>query len=75
MQIRSDLNFRIAHLFREVGIKLPSPKQEVFVHGLENVTYEEHEPLSEHSPEVVHEKTPSAKSFLAKKLVNDYATR
>jgi len=49
MQIRSEINYRIAHLFQEVGIKRPSPKQEVFVHGLENVTYQENEPLSEDS--------------------------
>jgi small-conductance mechanosensitive channel len=50
MQIRSDINYKISHLFREIGIKLPSPKQEVFVHGLENVAYQESEPLSEDGP-------------------------
>jgi small-conductance mechanosensitive channel len=50
MQIRSDINYKISHLFRELAIKLPSPKQEVFVHGLENVAYQESEPLSEDGP-------------------------
>ena len=47
MQLRSDINYRISELFRELGIKLPSTKQEVFVHGLENFGYQENEPLTE----------------------------
>ena len=47
MQIRSDINYRISELFRELRIKLPSTKQEVIVRGLENVSYQELEPLTE----------------------------
>jgi small-conductance mechanosensitive channel len=50
MQIRSDINYRISGIFRELGIRLPSPKQEVFVHGLENLGYQENEPLLEGAP-------------------------
>jgi small-conductance mechanosensitive channel len=50
MQIRSDINYRISRLFREVGIKMPSSKQEVFVHGLDSLPYQEREVLSEDGP-------------------------
>jgi len=38
IQIKSDVNFRIAHVFRAKGIKTPTPKQELFVRsvGLEH---------------------------------------
>ena len=35
MQIRSDINYRIARLFRERGIKIPYPKQEFLLRNLE----------------------------------------
>lgn len=34
-QIRSDINYRIARLFRERGIKIPYPKQEFVLKGIE----------------------------------------
>jgi potassium-dependent mechanosensitive channel len=34
VQIRSDINYRIAHLFRERGIKIPYPTQEFLLKGL-----------------------------------------
>lgn len=33
IQIKSDINFRIAALFRERGIKMPTPKQELLLRG------------------------------------------
>jgi len=35
MQIRSDINYRIARLFRERGIKIPYPKQEYLLRNLD----------------------------------------
>jgi potassium-dependent mechanosensitive channel len=35
LQIKSDINFRIAALFRERGIKMPTPKQELFLKGID----------------------------------------
>ncbi len=35
IQIKSDINFRIARLFKERGIKAPTPKQELFVKGMD----------------------------------------
>lgn len=35
LQIKSDVNFRIAALFRERGIKMPTPKQELFLKAIE----------------------------------------
>jgi len=35
IQIKSDINFRIAALFRERGIKMPTPKQELYLKALE----------------------------------------
>ncbi|HSL54696.1 MAG TPA: hypothetical protein VK868_09895 [Pyrinomonadaceae bacterium] len=34
LQIRSDINYRIARLFREQGIKIPYPTQEFLLKGL-----------------------------------------
>jgi small-conductance mechanosensitive channel len=35
IQIKSDINYRIAHLFHARGIKTPTPKQELFVRSLD----------------------------------------
>ena len=35
IQIRSDINYRIASLFHSRGIRTPTPKQELFVRGVE----------------------------------------
>jgi potassium-dependent mechanosensitive channel len=35
VQIRSDINFRIAALFKERGIKMPTPKQELFLRQID----------------------------------------
>jgi len=35
LQIKSDINYRIARLFKERGIKTPTPKQELFVRSVE----------------------------------------
>ena len=35
IQIKSDVNFKIARLFKARGIKAPTPKQELFVRGME----------------------------------------
>jgi small-conductance mechanosensitive channel len=35
IQIRSDINYRIASLFHSHGIKTPTPKQELFVRSVE----------------------------------------
>jgi len=35
IQIKSDINFRIAALFKERGIKMPTPKQELLLRGID----------------------------------------
>jgi small-conductance mechanosensitive channel len=35
IQIKSDINFRIAALFKERGIKMPTPKQELLLKGID----------------------------------------
>ncbi len=50
MQIRSDINYRISDLFEQRGIKLPSPKQEVYVHGLDQLGYQEMETIPDDRP-------------------------
>ena len=35
IQIKSDINFRIAALFKERGLKMPTPKQELFLKGVD----------------------------------------
>jgi potassium-dependent mechanosensitive channel len=35
IQIKSDINFRIAALFKERGIKMPTPKQELLLRGVD----------------------------------------
>lgn len=35
IQIKSDINFRIARLFKARGIRAPTPKQELFVRGVD----------------------------------------
>jgi len=39
VQIRSDINYRIARLFRERSIKIPYPTQEFLLKGVEQSTY------------------------------------
>src|ERR1051325_135878 len=39
VQIRSDINYRIARLFRERSIRIPYPTQEFLLKGLEQSTY------------------------------------
>lgn len=47
IQIKSDINFRIASLFKARGIKGPTPKQELFLRGVD-LEHLERDLISEH---------------------------
>lgn len=58
VQIKSDINYRIERLFRERGIRLPSPKQELFVHSIDYKSYQEREPLPDEDKSGPPQATP-----------------